>query len=254
MINIYKNIILFEMRLQEINFFYINCKKDKIKNERMISQWEKCCEKYGENIPLIRRDAVHYLDYTAGYYDSEYVVPEIESKITGQISNIAVYKSHINLWKYIFDNRLQYALVLEDDVIIPEDFLVELDAIMGNTPENWDILFFGILRMMAQKTKYSDFHRMLNKKGYNNGLHCYLINRESTKKLLKLITRVGAINQIDILLRDQAHVFQFFIYKKLLVKQDVDNIESTRLGRFVKEELKKNFDEINLVCEEEMPK
>ncbi len=242
------------MRLQEINFFYINCKKDKIKNERMISQWEKCCEKYGENIPLIRRDAVHYLDYTAGYYDSEYVVPEIESKITGQISNIAVYKSHINLWKYIFDNRLQYALVLEDDVIIPEDFLVELDAIMGNTPENWDILFFGILRMMAQKTKYSDFHRMLNKKGYNNGLHCYLINRESTKKLLKLITRVGAINQIDILLRDQAHVFQFFIYKKLLVKQDVDNIESTRLGRFVKEELKKNFDEINLVCEEEMPK
>jgi len=254
MINIYKNIILFEMRLQEINFFYINCKKDKIKNERMISQWEKCCEKYGENIPLIRRDAVHYLDYTAGYYDSEYVVPEIESKITGQISNIAVYKSHINLWKYIFDNRLQYALVLEDDVIIPEDFLVELDAIMGNTPENWDILFFGILRMMAQKTKYSDFHRILNKKGYNNGLHCYLINRESTKKLLKLITRVGAINQIDILLRDQAHVFQFFIYKKLLVKQDVDNIESTRLGRFVKEELKKNFDEINLVCEEEMPK
>jgi len=242
------------MILQEINFFYINCKKDKIKNERMISQWEKCCEKYGENIPLIRRDAVHYLDYTAGYYDSEYVVPEIESKITGQISNIAVYKSHINLWKYIFDNRLQYALVLEDDVIIPEDFLVELDAIMGNTPENWDILFFGILRMMAQKTKYSDFHRMLNKKGYNNGLHCYLVNRESTKKLLKLITRVGAINQIDILLRDQAHVFQFFIYKKLLVKQDVDNIESTRLGRFVKEELKKNFDEINLVCEEEMPK
>jgi GR25 family glycosyltransferase involved in LPS biosynthesis len=254
MINIYKNIILFEMRLQEINFFYINCKKDKIKNERMISQWEKCSEKYGENIPLIRRDAVHYLDYTVGYYDSEYVVPEIESKITGQISNIAVYKSHINLWKYIFDNRLQYALVLEDDVIIPEDFLVELDAIMGNTPENWDILFFGILRMMAQKTKNSDFHRMLNKKGYNNGLHCYLVNKQSTKKLLKLITKVGAINQIDILLRDQAHEFNFFIYKKLLVKQDVDNIESTRLGRFVKEELKKNFDEINLVCEEEMPK
>jgi GR25 family glycosyltransferase involved in LPS biosynthesis len=239
------------MRLKEITFFYINCKKDQAKNNKIIRQWAKCCENYGDNIPLIRRDAVHYLDYSTGYYTSEYVMPEIESKIAGQISNIAVYKSHTNLWKYIFDNRLQYALVLEDDVIIPENFLVELEVILGNTPENWDILFFGILRMMAQKTANPDFHRMLNKKGYNNGLHCYFVNHESTKKLLRIITRVGAVNQIDILLRDHAHLYKFYIYKDLLVKQDVDNIESTRLGRFVKDDLKKNFDEINLVCEEE---
>jgi len=242
------------MRLKEINFFYINCKKDQVKNHSMISQWAKCCENYGEKIPLIRRDAVHYLDYSLAYYDSEYVMPELESKITGQISNIAVYKSHTNLWKYIWDNNLQYSLIFEDDVIIPDNFLVELEKILGNTPENWDILFFGILRMMAQKTKNPDFHRMLNKKGYNNGLHCYLINKFSTKKLLKLIAKVGAINQIDILLRDQSHEFNFFIYKELLVKQDVDHLESTRLGRFVKDELKQNFDEINLICEEEKPK
>ena len=220
----------------------------------MISQWAKCCENYGDNIPLIRRDAVHYLDYSAGYYISEYVMPEIESKIAGQISNIAVYKSHTNLWKYIFDNRLQYALVFEDDVTIPDNFLVDLDKILGNIPENWDILFFGILRMMAQKTENPNFHRMLNKKGYNNGLHCYFVNLACTKKLLQLTTQVGAINQIDILLRDHAHVFNFFIYKDLLIKQDVDNIESTRLGRFVKDDLKQNFDEINLVCEEGTPK
>jgi len=104
--------------------------------------------------------------------------------------------------------------------------------------------------MMAQKTKYDNFHRMLNKKGYNNGLHCYLMNLASAKKLLQLITRVGAINQIDILLRDHSRIYQFYIYKELLVKQDVDHLESTRLGRFVKDDLKQNFDEINLVCEE----
>jgi hypothetical protein len=197
MIYIYKNILLFEMILKEINFFYINCKKDKIKNEKIIQQWAKCCDNYGENINLIRRDAVHYLDYSV------------------------------------------------------ENFLLELDKILGNTPENWDILFFGILRMMAQKTENPIFHRMLNKKGYNNGLHCYMVNKQSTKKLLKLIAKVGAINQIDILLRDHANFFRFFIYKELLVKQDVDHLESTRLGRFVKDDLKKNFDEINLICEEE---
>ena len=241
------------MRLKEITFFYINCKKDLNKNERIVNQWKKCCEIYCSNIPLIRRDAVHYLDYSSSYYESEYVIPDVESKISGQISNIAVYKSHTNLWKHIFDNQIQYAMILEDDVIIPENFLVELEGILENTPESWDILFFGILRMMAQKTKNPDFHRMMNKKGYNNGLHCYMISRNSTKKLLNLITQVGAINQIDILLRNHAHVFNFFIYKKLLVKQDVDRLESTRLGRFVKDELKENFDEINL-CEEESPK
>jgi GR25 family glycosyltransferase involved in LPS biosynthesis len=246
------------MRLKDITFFYINCKKDLHKNDRMIQQWTKCCETYGDNIPLIRRDAVHYLDYTAAYYENEYSIPEIESKISGQISNIAVYKSHTNLWKYIIDNQLKYAIILEDDVIIQETFLVKLEEILEKTlddfPENWDILFFGILRMMAQKTKYKNFHRMLNKKGYNNGLHCYLMNFTSTKKLLKLITEVGAINQIDILLRDHAREFNFFIYKELLIKQDVDHLESTRLGRFVKDDLKRNFDEINLICEEESPK
>jgi GR25 family glycosyltransferase involved in LPS biosynthesis len=238
------------MRLIEINFFYINCKKDKYKNNKIIEQWKKCCEKYGQNISLIRRDAVYYLDYSFGYYDSEYVNPELNSKISGQISNIAVYKSHTNLWKYIFDNKIEYSIIFEDDVIIPENFLVELEAILLNTPENWDILFFGILRMMAQKTENINFHRMMNKKGYNNGLHCYMVNIDSIKKLLQLITKVGAINQIDILLRDKADIFNFFIYKELLIKQDVDNLESTRLGRFVKEDLKKNFDEINIVCEE----
>lgn len=242
------------MRIKEINFFYINCKKDHAKNEIIIRQWAKCCENYGDNIPIIRRDAVHYLDYSVGYYTSEYVMPEVESKISGQISNIAVYKSHTNLWKYIWDNHIQYAVVFEDDVIIPENFLVELEGILENTPELWDILFFGILRMSAKKTANSDFHRILNKKGYNNGLHCYFVNLTSTGKLLELITRVGAINQIDILLRDHAHIYQFYIYRELLVKQDIDNLESTRLGRFVKDDLKKNFDEINLVCEEETPK
>jgi GR25 family glycosyltransferase involved in LPS biosynthesis len=146
-------------------------------------------------------------------------------------------------------------MIFEDDVTIPENFLVELEGILEkNIPENWDILFFGILRMMAQKTDNPDFHRILNKKGYNNGLHCYFVNLTSTGKLLELIARVGAINQIDILLRDQAHEFKFYIYKELLVKQDVDQLESTRLGRFVKEDLRKNFDEINLVFEVEMPK
>lgn len=238
------------MRVQDIHFFYINCKKDKFKNNLIINQWNECTNFFNNNIPLNRRDAVHYHDYAIPYYTECY--QSSDSRIEGQISNFAVFKSHFNLWKHIHDKQIKYAIILEDDVIIPKTFLNDLQNILNN-PQNdeilssqWDILFFGILRMFAKQTN-SQFHKIINKKGYNNGLHCYLINHQSCKKLIKFITEKGAINQIDILLRDNADDFNFYVYEKLLIKQDVNNLESTRLNRFVKNELKQHFDEINII-------
>jgi len=237
------------MRINDIKFFYINCKKDQFKNNLIISQWKECCNHFGSNIPLTRRDAVHFWDYSSPYYLETY--KSTKSKIDSQISNFAVFKSHTNLWKYILDNQIKYALILEDDVIIPKTFLSDLSNILNNEKNNtilqsnWDILYFGILRMFAKKS-FPHFHKIIPKKGYNNGLHSYLINNESCKKLLNLITKTGAINQIDILLRDHADNFYFYVYEQLLIKQDVENIESTRLGRFVKNELKQYFNEINV--------
>lgn len=237
------------MRLEDINFFYINCKTDVLKNENMINQWNKCCHNYGIKIPLIRRDAVYYTDYSYPYY-TECFQPE-DSKIKNQVSNFAVLKSHSNLWKYIWDNELKYSFILEDDAIIPETFLKDLEKIMNsndfvNNPNYWDILYFGVLRMYCKKTNHTDFHLMLNKKGYNNGLHAYFLHKNTAGKLIALLATTGAQNQIDILLRDHAHLFKFFVYKNLMIKQDVDKFESTRLGRFVKDEFKNTFDEINV--------
>ena len=121
------------------------------------------------------------------------------------------------------------------------------------------------------KSKEKEFIKLYGRKDNNTGClvnHTdggegnlgYVFSDETKIKLKKArnISPGGRnnkpINQIDILLRDHAREFNFFIYKELLVKQDVDHLESTRLGRFVKEDLKKNFDEINLVSEEEKPK
>lgn len=238
------------MRIEDINFFYINCKSDTQKNEFIISQWEECCQEYGSNINLIRRDAVHFSDFSFPYY-SECYQPS-DSKIKNQISNFAVLKSHSNLWKHIWDSELKYSFIIEDDAILPKTFLKDLENALNsnsfiNDIKNWDILYFGILRMYVKNNVNSDFNLMLNKKGYNNGLHAYFLHRNTAGKLLSLLTTTGASNQIDILLRDNAHLFKFFIYKDLLVKQDVEKFESTRLGRFVKDEFKSTFDEINVV-------
>lgn len=238
------------MRICDLKYFYINCKKDTKKNNNMKEQWNITNTNFETNIPLIRRDAVHYNDYSYPYYNESF--HSEESKIVNQISNIAVFKSHTNLWKYIWDNKIKYALIFEDDVIIPNTFLNDLQNILNKNNDfisenNWDILYFGILRMMAKKTNNNDFHRILNKKGYNNGLHCYLVNLNTVGKLINIISKQGINTQIDILIRDNADNLKLFVYKDLIIKQDVENFESTRLGRFVKNELKINFDELNLI-------
>lgn len=234
------------MQINNIYFFYINCKVDKNKDNLIIKQWKETCNHCEKKINIERKDAVHFLDYSYPYYTECH---HVNSIINDNIANIAVFKSHTNLWKYIWDKNIKYAFIFEDDVIIPKTFLNDLETILNNEniPSKWDILYFGILRMLAKKSTNSNFHKMLNSKGFNNGLHAYLINRESAGKLINLITRYGPCNQIDIFLRDHADLYNFYIYHQLIIKQNVDELESTRLGRFVKDEYKKTFDEITLL-------
>lgn len=236
------------MRVDEIKFYYINCQTDINKKENMLKQWELCCQEYGAPVPLERRDAVHFFDYAYPYLTESFYCPE--SKIKNQVSNLAVLKSHFNLWKYIYDNDIKYAFIFEDDAIIPSHFLKTLEESLNNpltqNTSNWDAIYFGILRMNCQKTIYENFNRMLNLKGYNNGLHAYLIHKKTAEKFIFSVTHTGPENQIDIYLRDRADKYKFFVYKELLVKQDVENFESTRLGRYVKDEFKKTFDEITI--------
>lgn len=244
------------MRIDDINFFYINCQTDEAKNKHFINQWKKCCDNFGSDIEIKRRNAVHFNDFSYPFF-TEMFQPD-DSKIKNQISNFAVLKSHSNLWKHIWDSDLKYSFIFEDDAIIPETFLKDLEEILNNNSfindlKSWDSIYFGILRMLAKKTSNPNFHRLLNNKGYNNGLHAYLIHRQTAGKYLALLATIGAANQIDILLRDYAHIFKFYVYKDLLIKQDVEKFESTRLGRFVKDEFKISFDEINFVKEDEMP-
>ena len=56
------------MRIEDINFFYINCKIDSIKNESIINQWNECWSILEDKIEIERRDAVHFRDYSYPYF------------------------------------------------------------------------------------------------------------------------------------------------------------------------------------------
>jgi GR25 family glycosyltransferase involved in LPS biosynthesis len=58
--------------------------------------------------------------------------PEIANAIT-----------HINIYKYMIDNNIQAALVLEDDCILHKNFKKSLENIINELPVDFDVCFLG---------------------------------------------------------------------------------------------------------------
>ncbi len=139
--------------MDEIHFFYINCDQDTERKKNMEKQWLNISKKSF----LHRYRATHFNTINPQYltettkFSNEYVEKN-ENKFA---PSIAVFKSHIGLWKKIIDKQIKYAIIFEDDVFIPDNFLDIVNEEMGEFCKNtdkWDILFFGVLKLYAEKT------------------------------------------------------------------------------------------------------
>jgi len=56
---------------------------------------------------------------------------------------ISVALHHIQCYKKIIENDYNYALILEDDVILSENFINILNKYISDLPSIWDMLFIG---------------------------------------------------------------------------------------------------------------
>ena len=99
--------------------------------------------------------------------------------------------SHRDAYKYIIDNNLTNALILEDDVTIdPNIFKIKLAKLMEMTPKDYDVLFIGYHNSTIQ---YIDkkINDSISKPLMVYGLFGYIVSNKGAKKLLNVfpITR-----------------------------------------------------------------
>lgn len=59
------------------------------------------------------------------------------------LSNASLICKHLEAYKRIVDENLDYGLILEDDVVLKDDFTDKIEDYYKQLPENWDILFVG---------------------------------------------------------------------------------------------------------------
>ena len=51
----------------------------------------------------------------------------------------------------LINSKKDYYLILEDDVILPENLNEEITYILNNSPYNWDIIYLGGCNVSGKK-------------------------------------------------------------------------------------------------------
>lgn len=153
--------------------------------------------------------------------------------------------SHIQLWRDLLLSNKDIYVILEDDVMLTDDFDNELH-ILFNTLKNdtdWDLLYLGI-----NDDNYSDFYedyfiyekimKFSNKlRLHGGGTYGYCINKKGAQKLINLVDSQGVHQPIDHFMIDQfdymtvyktvPHLVRAKVYTSENDDTDIQNVHTT---------------------------
>lgn len=114
---------------------------------------------------------------------------------------LACYLSHYSLWVHLKKTGVQYALILEDDIAMPDikgekDFQAILDESLG-----FNILFFGHCLTLGKDLKRR-FYDHLTEKGAALCLHAYAVSKLGIDNLIEYANSADVQRQADIVTRN----------------------------------------------------
>lgn len=114
-----------------------------------------------------------------------------------KISEICNSLSHLKALKIISESKNNFEIVLEDDVILSNNFLNKVNTVLNNIPEDADFIFFGnsysidVLDManLSQSIKIAD---NIYKKipGKTRTVDAYFVKPNAAKKIVDEISEI----------------------------------------------------------------
>jgi GR25 family glycosyltransferase involved in LPS biosynthesis len=115
----------------------------------------------------------------------------------GPRSAIGCAFAHMNAWKALLQSSSQYAVIVEEDVYLEDDFNDQLNLVLSHTPSNFDVLYLGCIACEREETVYTKIFKLMgiarDFKYVNDyveqpsiamATHCYVISRKGAEKLL----------------------------------------------------------------------
>lgn len=149
---------------------------------------------------------------------------ELEAPIRMSRAEIAVAKSHIEVWRQVAQGTHRHALILEDDVWFHPSFARHLDEAWEDVAveaesEGFDVLYVSYMEVThgAPKTFVSSHvFRPVRGLWYLSG---YIISRQGAEKLLRLLPCRGPV---DLWMNHQFSVLNVCATRRSIVRQRRD--------------------------------
>lgn len=103
--------------------------------------------------------------------------------------------AHLDVWRRIVDSGVEYATVLEDDVLFHRDWASLAPAYLHSTPRDWDLLYLGAQMDCPSNAHIAQVPVFCT--------HAYVITRAGARRLYDLIVRDPlGVRTIDCMLID----------------------------------------------------
>uniref|UniRef100_A0A6C0KU45 Glycosyl transferase family 25 domain-containing protein n=1 Tax=viral metagenome TaxID=1070528 RepID=A0A6C0KU45_9ZZZZ len=125
----------------------------------------------------------------------------------GSWGAVGCYLSHANIWKKMLDEKIDSAIIFEDDVQFNSGFKDRFEKFMKNLPSDGDVFFLDV-SVNFKPLKYDDmFDKIL---GQFWGLHAYIMTNKGAQKLLPFVYPIEI--QIDSLIGYSASLNRLKLY------------------------------------------
>lgn len=145
-------------------------------------------------------------------------------------SVIATAVSHRSLWKFVIENDIESAIILEDDVYIYDNFENNVINIWSEikNDDNINFLLLSFSDNIIIDPKFTSYNNIINKVRHFNGLFCYLVKKQGAYQLLELTDNLSY--QIDIQLSKKN--LSYFALKNKVAYYQENSITTIHNHRF----------------------
>ncbi|MDD5216842.1 MAG: family 16 glycosylhydrolase [Candidatus Omnitrophica bacterium] len=150
---------------------------------------------------------------------------ELNSPISMSRPEIAVARSHINVWRQVAASNHQYALILEDDVWFSSRFALDMDQAWGEIETECERENeFDILYLSYEEVKHGAPKTFLSRNVFRPvrglwNLSGYVISHKGAEKLLRLLPCRGPV---DLWINHQFGVLDVRATRRAIIKQRRD--------------------------------
>jgi GR25 family glycosyltransferase involved in LPS biosynthesis len=111
---------------------------------------------------------------------------------------VGCFASHYEFWKYVRDNKLECAIIFEDDCTVHNNFSARSAFYLSNVPKTFDV--FSLFVHSNQAGRYTAEHHITNQiaKGYQDwSTLCYVVSLKGAEKLCSIVEEHGMTEPVD---------------------------------------------------------